>query len=58
LCTPWYFGDGDRHNANHGGRVVTINKDGNYELVQDCQEVADPQLADVLALEKSAGLVG
>lgn len=58
MCTPWYFGDGDRHNANHGGRVVTINKDGNYELVQDCQEVADPQLADVLALEKSAGLVG
>lgn len=58
MCTPWYFGPGDRHNANHGGRVMTINADGQFELVQDCQEVADPELEDVLALEQSEGLVG
>lgn len=58
MCTPWYFGEGDRHNANHGGRVVIINKDGNYEKVQDCQEVPDPQLADILKYETDNGLVG
>jgi branched-chain amino acid transport system substrate-binding protein len=58
MCTPWYFGEGDRHNANHGGRVMIINADGAFEKVQDCEEVPDPELADVLALEKSAGLVG
>lgn len=58
MCTPWYFGEGDRHNANHAGRVVIINKDGKYELVQGCEEVPDPQLADILQFEKDNGLVG
>jgi len=58
MCTPWYFGEGDRHNANHAGRVMIINKSGAYEKVQDCEEVADPQLADILQYEKDNGLVG
>jgi branched-chain amino acid transport system substrate-binding protein len=57
-CGDWYFGPGDRHNSNHAGRIVTINDAGEYELVQDCQEHADPELEDVLALEESEGLGG
>lgn len=57
-CGDWYFGPGDRHNANHAGRVVQINDSGEYELVQDCAEHADPELADVLDLEASEGLGG
>ena len=58
MCTPWYFGEGDRHNANHAGRVMIINKDGAYEKIQDCAEVPDPEVADVLQFEKDNGLVG
>jgi branched-chain amino acid transport system substrate-binding protein len=57
-CGAWYFGPGDRHNANHAGRIVTINDDGEYELVKDCEEHEDPELADVLALEEAEGLGG
>jgi branched-chain amino acid transport system substrate-binding protein len=58
MCTPWYFGPGDRHNANHGGRVVTINAEGQYELVQDCAPVADPELDELRAFEAENGLAG
>lgn len=57
-CGDWYFGPGERHNANHAGRVVTINDAGEYELVQDCTEHEDPELADILELETSEGLGG
>ena len=57
-CGDWYFGPGDRHNSNHAGRIVTINDAGEYELVVDCEEHEDPELADVLALEESEGLGG
>lgn len=57
-CGDWYFGPGDRHNANHAGRIVTINDDGEYELVQDCTEHDDPELADILELEAAEGLGG
>lgn len=57
-CGDWYFGPGDRHNSNHAGRIVTINDDGGYDLVKDCHEHADPELADILALEESEGLGG
>ncbi len=58
MCTPWYFGPGERHNANHAGRMVKINDAGEFELTQECQEVVDPELNDVLELETSEGLVG
>jgi len=54
MCTPWYWGDGERHNANHAGRVMEIDADGNYVKVQDCLEVADPELEDILAGETAA----
>jgi branched-chain amino acid transport system substrate-binding protein len=57
-CGSWYFGPGDRHNANHAGRIVSINESGEYELAQDCTEHDDPELADVIALEESEGLGG
>ena len=57
-CGDWYFGPGDRHNSNHAGRVVTINDSGEYELVQDCTEYSDPELADILELEAAEGLGG
>lgn len=57
-CGDWYFGPGDRHNANHAGRIVTINDSGDYELVQGCTEHEDPELGDILALEESEGLGG
>ena len=24
MCGPWYFGEGDEHNANHAGSVAVI----------------------------------
>lgn len=52
MCGDWYFGDGDRHQANHSGRIVKLVADGiGFETVKDCHEVLDPELADVLAAE-------
>jgi branched-chain amino acid transport system substrate-binding protein len=58
MCTPWYFGPGDRHNANHAGRMVKINDAGEYELTQECEEVADAELADIFEDETEFNLVG
>ena len=41
-CSPWYFGSGERHNANLAGRMVQIGAAGKYTLTQDCQEIPDP----------------
>lgn len=52
LCGDWYFGDGDRHHPNHAGRIVQMVPDGiGFTTLEDCTEVADPELADVLATE-------
>ncbi len=37
---------------------MEIAADGTYTKVQDCQEVADPELADIFAVEQSENLVG
>jgi branched-chain amino acid transport system substrate-binding protein len=58
LCTPWYFGTSNRHNANHALRMVKISKDGRYEQVAGCTDTKDAELADVLAAERSHDLVG
>jgi branched-chain amino acid transport system substrate-binding protein len=55
LCGPWYFGEGQAHNANHAGRVVTMTND-RFEAKQDCTEVQDPALADILAAEAALGI--
>ena len=57
LCSPWYYGTADRHNANHTTRM-TIVKHGKYTLLQGCSPVQDPALAPVLAQEKKEGLAG
>ena len=58
MCSPWYFGPGERHNANHAGRMVQIDAAGKYTLTQDCQEIPDPELTSVFADEKANSLVG
>jgi len=50
LCSPWYFGVADRHNANHFSRTVRLGADG-WEAAGDCQDVHDPALGDILADE-------
>jgi branched-chain amino acid transport system substrate-binding protein len=57
LCSPWYYGTADRHNANHTTRMAVV-KNGKYTLLEGCKPVQDPALAPILAREKSEGLAG
>ncbi len=57
LCTPWYFGSADRHNANHTTRMAVI-KGGKYVELEGCKPVEDPGLAPVIAREQRDGLAG
>ena len=57
MCGPWYFGPGDRHNANHAGRVVVVS-DGGYSPLIGCTEIDDPDLAEILELEAELGIAG
>ncbi len=56
LCAPWYFGTGDRHQANHMGRVTLLTETG-FDIKTDCFRTKDEELADILALESAGGLV-
>jgi branched-chain amino acid transport system substrate-binding protein len=58
LCAPWYFGESDRHNANHALRMVKIDDSGKYVQLADCTDTKDAELAPILAAERSQGLVG
>jgi len=53
LCTPWYFGKADRHNANHQLRNVKLDESGKLAAAAGCFETADPELDPVLANEKA-----
>ena len=57
LCGTWYFGPGDRHNANHAGRVVVVTG-GGYSPLVDCNEIDDPDLVEILELEAELGITG
>lgn len=57
LCLPWYYGEADAHNANHATRTAEIT-DGVFTKLTDCIDSGDPALDDILAREKSEGLVG
>jgi branched-chain amino acid transport system substrate-binding protein len=57
LCSPWYYGTADRHNANHTTRMAVV-KNGKYTLLEGCRAVQDPALAPILAQEKKEGLAG
>ncbi|WP_138974358.1 ABC transporter substrate-binding protein [Patulibacter medicamentivorans] len=56
LCAPWYFGDGDRHNPNHAGRVVRQTGEGEtgFSTIEQCREIEDPELRDVRDAERGA----
>ena len=56
LCAPWYFGNGERHQANHKGRVALLTTTG-FDIKTDCFQTQDTELSDVLALEAAGGLV-
>ncbi|HWT58076.1 MAG TPA: ABC transporter substrate-binding protein [Rhizobium sp.] len=56
FCAPWYFGDGQtRHNANSTTRMA-VSKGGKWKVVSDCAPSPDPELKDIRAFEKSAGI--
>ncbi|WP_448955589.1 ABC transporter substrate-binding protein [Labrys neptuniae] len=56
FCNPWYFGAGQaRHNANSATRMA-VSEDGKWKVVSGCALSPDPELADIHAFEKSAGL--
>jgi len=56
FCAPWYFGDGQsRHNANSTTRMA-VAEGGKWKVVSDCTPSPDPELKDVRAFEKSAGI--
>lgn len=57
LCAPWYYGEADRHNANHATRMAVL-QDGVYKQLSGCSPSEDPGLAPILEREKSQGLVG
>ncbi|WP_214316841.1 ABC transporter substrate-binding protein [Nonomuraea sediminis] len=50
LCAPWYFGQAQRHNANHVTRYVKITGDG-WQAAKDCTPTQDPDLKPILAAE-------
>lgn len=54
-CGPWYFGPGDRHNANHAGSVAVVSG-GKWVTKKTCFEIEDPDLVDVLKTEKDIGI--
>lgn len=56
LCAPWYFGPGERHQANHMGRV-TLLTDSGFDVLTECFQTEDADLADILSLEAAGGLV-
>ena len=56
FCAPWYFGDGQtRHNANSTTRMA-VSEGGKWKVISDCAPSPDPELKDIRAFEKSAGL--
>jgi branched-chain amino acid transport system substrate-binding protein len=50
MCSPWYVGDGKRHNANHAG-MIAVAHDGGWKPEGACVEIDDPELDDVFAAE-------
>jgi branched-chain amino acid transport system substrate-binding protein len=56
LCAPWYYGNGDRHQPNHSGRVAIMEAKG-FKTLTGCFQSKDADLSDVLGLEAKGGLV-
>ncbi|MBC7940602.1 MAG: ABC transporter substrate-binding protein [Chitinophagaceae bacterium] len=56
LCAPWYYGNGERHNANHSGRIAVVQGNG-FKTLTPCFDAKDADLADVLKSEAAGRLV-
>jgi len=54
-CSPWYYGPGDEHNAIHAGSVAEI-KDGTFVTRRSCFQAVDPDLANIVKMEKELHL--
>ena len=50
MCGPWYFGEGDEHNANHAGSVAVI-ENGKFVTKASCFQIDDPDLANIRKME-------
>ena len=46
MCGPWYFGEGDEHNANHAGSVAVI-ENNKFVTKASCFQIDDPDLANI-----------
>jgi branched-chain amino acid transport system substrate-binding protein len=55
MCSPWYFGTGERHQPNHKGRAAQLIA-GGFKTLTECYQSKDEELKDVLALEAKGGL--
>jgi branched-chain amino acid transport system substrate-binding protein len=55
LCSAWYFGEGDEHNANNVGQIVRLTGEGDtgFAALKGCTPVDDPDLAAIRAAEAS-----
>jgi branched-chain amino acid transport system substrate-binding protein len=51
MCGPWYFGAGQRHNANHAG-LIAVAHDGGWKTEGGCIELDDPELDDIFVAEQ------
>jgi len=56
MCSPWYFGTGERHQPNHAGRASLLHK-GGFKTLTECYQSKDPELEDVIKAEAKGGLV-
>jgi branched-chain amino acid transport system substrate-binding protein len=52
MCSPWYIGNGTRHNANHVG-MAAVTEGKIWKTEGNCFNVDDPELADLIAAEKA-----
>ena len=55
MCGAWYYAPGDRQNANHAGRMASL-QDGKWVTVADCFETDDVELKPILDMEAKEGL--
>lgn len=56
LCSPWYYGDGERHQPNHNGRVALLTGGSFKVLTEKCFQSKDVETADIMAFEAKTGI--
>ena len=53
MCGPWYFGEGDEHNANHAGSVAVI-ENNKFVTKASCFQIDDPDLVNIRKQEAAS----